>query len=73
MILMSLQPGDVITTDKECVKDMLIQVEGKNKFTAQFGQYRGSRAAKITRVIQQSLDTNEKPVETGDKPVGKQP
>ena len=30
--LLSLQVGDVITTDKDCARDVLIQVEGKNKF-----------------------------------------
>jgi flagellar motor switch protein FliM len=62
--LMTLQPGDIITTDKECTKDVGIQVEGKNKFTAQLGQYRGNRAVKITQVVSQPFDSaNEKPVE----------
>jgi flagellar motor switch protein FliM len=32
---------------------VLIQVEGKNKFLAQLGQFRGSRALRITRMCQQ--------------------
>jgi flagellar motor switch protein FliM len=51
--LMALQPGDVITTDKDISRDALIQVEGKNKFLAQVGEFRGNRAIKVVRVIQQ--------------------
>src|SRR3954453_16709186 len=40
--LLSLQVGDVITTEKDQSRDVLIQVEGKNKFLAQLGEYRGS-------------------------------
>lgn len=47
--LLNLQPGDIITTDKESNKEVLIQVEGKNKFLGQIGQYRGARAIRITR------------------------
>ena len=47
--LLSLQVGDVITTDKPCGRELLIQVEGKNKFMATVGQFRGNRAMKITR------------------------
>ncbi|HSZ58310.1 MAG TPA: flagellar motor switch protein FliM [Tepidisphaeraceae bacterium] len=61
--LMSLQVGDVITTDKDCSRDVLIQVEGKNKFLAQCGQYRGNRAVRITRACQQTELTTK-----GDKP-----
>src|SRR5215475_13637766 len=35
--LLSLQVGDVITTEKDQVRDVLVQVEGKNKFLAQLG------------------------------------
>ncbi|MDP9175368.1 MAG: flagellar motor switch protein FliM [Planctomycetota bacterium] len=63
--LIALQPGDVITTDKDCHRDVLIQVEGKNKFLAQIGQFRGSRAVRITQVIQQPAEV---PTEkTGDR------
>jgi flagellar motor switch protein FliM len=51
--LLSLQVGDVITTEKDASHDVLIQVEGKNKFLAQLGQFRGSRAVRITRMCQQ--------------------
>ena len=51
--LLSLQVGDVITTEKDSGNDVLVQVEGKNKFLAQLGQFRGSRALRITRMCQQ--------------------
>jgi flagellar motor switch protein FliM len=54
--LMGLQVGDFITTDKACEKEILIQVEGKNKFLGHVGQFRGSRAVQITRLIQQSAE-----------------
>jgi flagellar motor switch protein FliM len=62
--LISLKPGDLITTEKNCGRDVLIQVEGKNKFLAQIGQFRGSRAVRITRVIQQPVEAAEKAGET---------
>jgi flagellar motor switch protein FliM len=51
--LLSLQIGDVITTDKMCNRDVLIQVEGKNKFLGQVGQFRGKRSVRITRACQE--------------------
>jgi flagellar motor switch protein FliM len=49
--LLALQPGDVITTDKPCAGEAFVQVEGKNKFLCSVGQFRGGRAARITRVL----------------------
>ncbi|HEY7116990.1 MAG TPA: flagellar motor switch protein FliM [Tepidisphaeraceae bacterium] len=51
--LLSLQPGDILTTDKDQTGDVLIQVEGKNKFLGQLGQFKGGRAVRITRLCQQ--------------------
>src|SRR6201992_1241752 len=48
--LIALQPGDIITTDKDVARDVLIQCEGKNKFLGQLGQFRGGRAVRITRL-----------------------
>jgi len=56
--LLTLQPGDVITTERESTEDVMVQVEGKNKFQAQFGQYRGKRAIKLTKILQQPLDAS---------------
>ncbi|HXE55700.1 MAG TPA: FliM/FliN family flagellar motor switch protein, partial [Tepidisphaeraceae bacterium] len=54
--LLALEVGDVITTDKDCARDVVIQAEGKNKFLAQVGQYRGGRAVRITRVCQDAAE-----------------
>ncbi|MGA3066412.1 MAG: flagellar motor switch protein FliM, partial [Tepidisphaeraceae bacterium] len=54
--LLAMEVGDVITTDKESDRDVLIQIEGKSKFLGQIGQFKGQRAVRITRVIPQSLD-----------------
>jgi len=49
--LLMLQPGDLITTDKPSGADLLVQIEGKNKFFAQLGQIRGKRAVQVTRPV----------------------
>ena len=61
--LMSLAAGDVITTDKRCGTDVLLQVEGKAKFLGQVGQFRGKKSVKITRVLQQPAEPPDKPAE----------
>jgi flagellar motor switch protein FliM len=48
--LLSLQIGDIITTDKASNGDVFVQVEGKNKFHGRLGQLRGNRAVRVTRV-----------------------
>jgi flagellar motor switch protein FliM len=48
--LMSLQVGDIITTEKETTGEAFIEVEGKHKFLAQVGQFRGKRSVRITVV-----------------------
>jgi flagellar motor switch protein FliM len=55
--LISLNVGDVITTDKGISRDVLIQVEGKNKFLGQIGCWRGNRAIRITRIAQQLAES----------------
>lgn len=57
--LLSLQVGDLITTDKASDRDVLVQIEGRNKFLAQLGQFRGSRALRITRKCQQLNDLGQ--------------
>ena len=54
--LLSLQVGDIITTEKPCSADVLIQIEGKHKFLGQLGQFRGCRAIRITRRCQQPAE-----------------
>jgi len=55
--LLALQPGDILTTEKDQTHDVLIQVEGKNKFLGKVGQLRGSRAIQITKLCQQPAET----------------
>jgi len=55
--LLRLQVGDLITTEREVTEDVLIQVEGKKKFLAQPGQFRGKRAVKLTKIVQQPEET----------------
>lgn len=50
--LLSLQVGDIITTEKDCGRDVVLQIEGKNKFLGQIGQLRGGKAIRITRACQ---------------------
>jgi flagellar motor switch protein FliM len=50
--LLALQVGDIITTEKDSTHDVLIQVEGKNKFLGQVGQFRGTRSIRLTRLCQ---------------------
>src|ERR1700710_2699552 len=52
--LLSLQIGDLITTEKAATRDVLIQVEGKNKFLGQVGQLRGNRSVRITKPCQEN-------------------
>jgi len=47
--LLNLQVGDLITTDKPCSGDVLVQVGDKNKFMAQLGQLRGNKAVRVVR------------------------
>jgi flagellar motor switch protein FliM len=62
--LLSLQVGDLITTDKEVGTEITVQVEGRNKFFAQLGQLRGNRAVQITRVLK------DVPVEAAEQKAG---
>ena len=47
--LLSLQPGDILQTLKPATGDLVLQVEGKNKFAGRLGKHKDSRALKITR------------------------
>lgn len=69
--LMSLQVGDIITTDKPVGRDVLITVEGRNKFLGQLGQYRGSKAIQITRLCHDATEViREQPKGTAPMPAG---
>ena len=49
--LVSLQPGDIIETDRPANSEVEIQVEGRRRFAGRLGQLKGTRAIKITREI----------------------
>jgi flagellar motor switch protein FliM len=49
--LLSLAPGDIIQLDKPASGEMIVQIEGKNKFTGLIGQYKGKRAVRIKRAV----------------------
>jgi len=56
--LLALQPGDLITTEKECGSEALVQIEGKNKFHCHVGQLRGARAVRITRTTREAAEVS---------------
>lgn len=49
--LMSMTPGDVITTEKLAATPIVLAVEGEKKFLATVGQYRGNRALRVVRAV----------------------
>ena len=49
--LLTLQPGDLITTDRGIDREIIIQIEGRNKFHASLGQIRGKKALQLTKVL----------------------
>jgi flagellar motor switch protein FliM len=54
--LLSLQVGDVITTEKDANAEVVVQVEGRNKFLGRVGQFRGNRAVQVHRIVPQPED-----------------
>lgn len=49
--LISLAPGDLITTEKPAGSPVTLCVEGQKKFSAHIGQHRGKRALRIVSQI----------------------
>lgn len=47
--LRSLRPGDIIQLDKPISEELVLQVEGRNKYAGRPGQLRNHRALRITR------------------------
>jgi flagellar motor switch protein FliM len=47
--LLNLEVGDIIQTLKPANSELILQIEGKNKFAGHIGKHKGSRALKITR------------------------
>jgi flagellar motor switch protein FliM len=59
--LLSLQPGDIIQTGKPAKEDVLIRIEGRNKFAGVLGRHKEGRAIKIARKVEAG-DRLERPV-----------
>lgn len=49
--LATLEVGDLIMTERESIKPVLLCVEGEKKFLARIGQHRGHRALRVERSI----------------------
>ncbi len=54
--LLALQAGDILTTSKKASSEVILQVEGLNKYAGRVGQFRGKRAIKITRKADRDED-----------------
>jgi flagellar motor switch protein FliM len=46
--LLTMKPGDLITTDKPTDTDIQLEVEGRGKFNGALGRFRGGKAVRIT-------------------------
>ena len=49
--LMTLSPGDLIVTERPASSPIVLCVESEKSFLAHIGQYKGSRALRITRAV----------------------
>ncbi|MGB2987149.1 MAG: flagellar motor switch protein FliM [Phycisphaerae bacterium] len=47
--LLTLQPGDILQTTKPVDTEIVLQVEGENKYAGKIGRHKENLAAKITR------------------------
>lgn len=47
--LLTLQPGDILETTKTSDAEMILRVEGQNKFAGKLGRHNENRAVRITR------------------------
>lgn len=50
--LRNLQPGDLIMLNRRADADLILQIEGQNKFAGSPGQLRGRRALRLARVAE---------------------
>ncbi len=50
--LLTLQPGDIIQTAKPDDGEIILQVEGENKFAGKIGRHKDNLAARITRLAE---------------------
>jgi flagellar motor switch protein FliM len=75
--LLSMQVGDIITTDKVASSEVVFQIGEKNKFMGRVGQFRGKRAIRVTRVCrhvaEEAIDGPPMPAPQPPPPVPQQP
>lgn len=50
--LANLAVGDIIITERPANAEMVLQVEGRNKFACRLGQHKGHKALKVTRQLE---------------------
>ena len=50
--LLGLQPGDILQTTKPMASEVIIQVEGQNKFAGRIGRHKENRAIKVNRLAE---------------------
>lgn len=50
--LLTLQPGDIIQTTKSVHGEIILQVEGKNKFAGRIGRYKDNVAVRVARMAE---------------------
>ncbi len=50
--LLALQPGDILQTQKSIQSDLILRVEGRNKFAGKLGRHNDNRAIKIARMAE---------------------
>ncbi len=50
--LLALQPGDILQTAKPVQSEIILQVEGQNKFAGAIGRHKDSIAVKVTRLAE---------------------
>jgi len=50
--LMGLQSGDILQTAKPLSGEIVLQVEGRNKFAGRLGRHKDHVAIKITRMAE---------------------
>ena len=62
--LLSLQIGDVITTDKPIDEPLTIEVEGRSKFHGSVGKFRNNRAIRIVRLSRDAMSGDVAEVKT---------
>ncbi len=56
--LLSLRVGDIINTEKDIHRPLVVAVEGERKFYASPGAYKGHKAVQITKAIEEThIDT----------------